>query len=362
MAERRNSARTGAVGRRTALAVAVALCLTLPRLQAQTTNRRTPDTPAVMGMYQGEWISPSEANRYLQQNPALAAVVAGTGENRFLIRFLAEHFKRADILMETHATLSEGRLEFSQNGWQGTVDAGGIRGRATYGGTEPVDFALKKYLHESPSLGAQPPKDAVILFDGSGLDAWEMESGHDTMLWKVVDGKYFEVVSRTPEVKRVGGIRSRKTFSDVRLHVEFRLPYQPERGGQGRANSGVFLQEAYEVQVLDSFGSDGLWRECGALYKVSPPKVNACLPPGQWQTYDITFRAARFDARGRVTSYPTMSVKHNGIPIHTNQILRERTQNTQAGREKPPVSHPSPISLQDHGHPIQFRNVWAVPD
>jgi hypothetical protein len=145
----------------------------------------------------------------------------------------------------------------------------------------------------------------------------------------------------------------------VRLHIEFCLPYLPKESGQGRGNSGVFLQGAYEVQVLDSFGCEGHWRECGALYKVSPAKVNACLPPGQWQTYDVEFRAARFDGEGKLLAPPRISVSQNGIAIHADTVLAERTQHAKAGRDQPAVSGPGPIVLQDHGNPVRFRHVWV---
>ena len=154
---------------------------------------------------------------------------------------------------------------------------------------------------------------------------------------------------------------SRDHFKDVQLHVEFRTPFQPQLRGQSRGNSGVFVQGEYEIQVLDSYGLDGYYDECGALYKVSAPYVNACLPPTEWQTYDITFHAARFSDDGTVLSFPRMTVLHNGFVIQKDQEIRWITAWKERDRLQPPVAEPGPIKLQSHrSHYVQFRNVWVM--
>ncbi|MGH7128550.1 MAG: 3-keto-disaccharide hydrolase, partial [Planctomycetaceae bacterium] len=137
--------------------------------------------------------------------------------------------------------------------------------------------------------------------------------------------------------------------------IEFRLPYMPYARGQGRANSGVYLQGRYEVQILDSFGLHGAENECGALYRLRPPDVNMCLPPLAWQTFDIEFHAARFDAAGRKTENARITVLHNGVAIHDNVEILRKTGN---GAEEGP--DPLPIRLQDHGNPVVFRNIWIL--
>ena len=196
------------------------------------------------------------------------------------------------------------------------------------------------------------PSDAIPLFDGLSLDAWE---GADA--WTVSDG-----------VATVGGgaVRTRQAFGDCQLHVEFRTPSPATGSGQGRGNSGVFLMGLYAIQVLDSFEdgtagpltySDG---QCGALYKQRPPMVNACRPPGQWQSYDILFTRPRFAEDGSQEQSGRVSVLHNGISIHADtEILGP----TAWHRPPQPMAHADalPIMIQDHGNPVQFRSIWIRP-
>ena len=152
------------------------------------------------------------------------------------------------------------------------------------------------------------------------------------------------------------GITSEDTFGDCSLHAEFLLPYMPDARGQGRGNSGLYLQGRYEVQMLDSFALEGKDNECGGLYKIASPKVNMCLPPLTWQTYDIDFTAARYDAGGQKTANAQITVKHNGVVIHENQELPGST--TSAPNKEAPT--PGPIYLQNHGNPVRYRNIWVV--
>ena len=196
-----------------------------------------------------------------------------------------------------------------------------------------------------------PPSDAVVLFGGSDLSAWEMEDGTPAK-WAVRDG-YFEVVSGT------GTMRTRRGFGDVQLHIEWMAPAPPRGTGQDRGNSGVFLMGMYEVQVLDSYENrtypDG---QAAAIYGQYPPLVNASRPPGEWQSYDIAFRAPRFDASGTVTSPARITVLHNGVLV---QDAVELTGPSGHHSRPPYQAHAGqlPLSLQDHGHPVRFRNVWV---
>jgi len=147
-----------------------------------------------------------------------------------------------------------------------------------------------------------------------------------------------------------GANRTKRQFGDIRhLHIEFKLPLEPRNRGQGRANSGVYLADRYEVQVLDSFGLTHTCGDCGGLYNVARATVNACLPPEVWQAYDITFRAPRLDGNGEVKELPRITVLHNGVKIHDDVEIPMNRHRAKG-----------PIQLQDHGHKIQYRNIWVL--
>jgi hypothetical protein len=194
------------------------------------------------------------------------------------------------------------------------------------------------------------PADAVVLFGGKDLSGWVTAKGEPAK-WQVRDG-YMEAV------KGSGSIRTERGFGSCQLHVEWATPSPAVGKSQDRGNSGVFLMNMYEVQVLDSYESptyaDGM---AAALYGQFPPLVNVSRKPGEWQTYDIVFHAPRFDANGTVTSPARMTVFHNGVLVHDNQELTGPT----AHKARPPYkAHADrlPISLQDHAHPVRFRNIW----
>lgn len=203
----------------------------------------------------------------------------------------------------------------------------------------------------APSVAVAPPQDAVVLFDGTSLDRWMM-SDRTPAKWRVL-GDGFEVVPGT------GTLVSRDAFGDVQLHLEFMSPTPPQGHDQDRGNSGVFFGGGrYEVQVLDSYRNptypDG---QAASLYGQYPPLVNASRPPGQWQTYDITYRRPRFGANGRVVQPAVFTVLHNGVLVHDHRALVGPTSN---GRRTPYEAHEDrlPLMLQDHAHPVRFRNIW----
>jgi hypothetical protein len=199
-------------------------------------------------------------------------------------------------------------------------------------------FVLKRVERHSPTEGAKAPAGAITLFDGSNADGWN--GGH-------LDERKL----------LAAGTTSKQAFQDFTLHLEFFLPFKPLGRGQGRANSGVYVQNRYEVQVLDSFGLAGLDNECGGVYKNSAPKVNMCFPPLQWQTYDMEFKAAKFDAAGKKTANAVLTVKHNGVVVQDRLELKGATP---GGGFKNEVPAPGPFQLQGHGNPVYFRNIWLV--
>ena len=213
------------------------------------------------------------------------------------------------------------------------------------------DLKLLKPEDKRDIESTPAPKGAVVLFDGKNLDQWVSRNDpKKPATWKLVEGAAVQVHG--------GDIITRQTFGGhFKLQVEFRVPYMPKAAGQGRGNSGVYVQGRYEVQVLDSYGLDSQDNDCGSIYGIAKPLVNACKAPTVWQGYDIEFRAPKFEA-GKKTEPGRISVLHNGIKIHDDVKLTK--DNTTAGLGGDP-STPGPILLQDHGNPVQFRNIWLLP-
>lgn len=199
-----------------------------------------------------------------------------------------------------------------------------------------VSGELKKVYRVSTTMGAKAPAGAVVLFDGSNVDQWE--NG------KIVDGKLLAV-----------GCRTKPKMRDFSLHLEFRSPYMPTKTGQGRGNSGMYLLDQYECQILDSFGLSGENNECGGFYTIRKPDVNMCLPPMSWQTYDVDFIAAKFEGDKKVHN-AVVTIKHNGVLIHDKAEL---DRNTPGGGLKDENLEGS-LFLQDHGDAVRFRNIWFV--
>lgn len=201
----------------------------------------------------------------------------------------------------------------------------------------------------TPGTATAPPSDAIVLFDGSNFDEWTHLDG-SAVKWKLEDGAMTVVA-------KAGDIKTKREFGDCQLHVEFRTPAKVESEGQGRGNSGVFLQSRYEVQVLDSYNnrtySNG---QAGSIYKQHPPLVNACRPPGEWQTYDIIFTAPRFNKDGIRIAPGRITVLHNGVLVQNNVELKGTTE---YARMPLNIAHgAAPIQLQDHDNPVSFRNIW----
>ena len=214
----------------------------------------------------------------------------------------------------------------------------------------PLPPVITPGTASTPDAPGKPPSDALVLFDGTNLNQWLSEDGTPAK-WKVEQG-YFEVVPKT------GSIRTKNAFGDCQLHVEFAEPLPAVGESQERGNSGVFLMNTYEIQVLDSYGNktyaDG---QAAAVYGQYPPLVNAARPPGQWQSYDIVFHGPRFDAQGKLLRPARVTVFHNGVLVQDNVELTGPT----AHRARPPYRpgpDKGPVGLQDHGTLVRYRNIW----
>jgi len=294
-----------------------------------------------VGDWKGRW------SHHETVDPDIYAQVIALGNDEYQVHLVAKLDMRAPKKASGIAKRKGKTLRFEANNiwaeFKGEqVKGGKVKGQAT--------FEMKKIVRLSPTLGLKPPENATILFDGSNLDVWK-----DTAGWEITKDGYLMV---TPSG---GNIKSQESFASIRkLHIEFRTSFMPKARGQNRSNSGVFLQDTYEVQMLDSYGLDGVYDECGAIYKVAAPMVNAAAPPLQWQTYDIAFTAAKFRTDGSIEAYPRMTVVHNGVLIHKDQEMGWRTGWKEKDRLKPMPTGGESIRLQGHNNFTQFRNIWLV--
>lgn len=237
--------------------------------------------------------------------------------------------------VEIEAQRTGETVEFAGAGIKATLKQDSLSGENRGG-----KFSLKRVTRQSPTLGAKPPAGAVVLFDGSNCEAFV--------------GGHFDDLNR--KLLASGSKTKQADFQNYNLHVEFLLPFKPLGRGQDRANSGVYMQDRYEVQVLDSFGLKGVSNECGAIYSKTPPLVNMCFPPLSWQTYDIDFTAAKFDAEGKKTANAVITVRHNDVLVHDKVEIDGPT-----GGGKKEDSSGGAIQLQGHGNPVFYRNVWLMP-
>jgi len=194
------------------------------------------------------------------------------------------------------------------------------------------------------------PSDAIILFNGKDLSAWTGEKGAAAG-WDVENG----IVTVK---KGTGLITTKQSFGDCQLHIEWRTPSEVKGEGQGRGNSGIFLMGKYELQVLDSYNNSTYSNgQAASIYKQLIPLANASKGPGEWQTYDVIFIAPRFDSKGRVQSQARITVIHNGVLVQNNATIWGGTEYIGIAEYKPHGAK-EPISLQDHGNPVSYRNIW----
>ena len=283
-------------------------------------------------------------------SPVKIAQVIALGRGKYRVNLLGEFATPAApiMVMNGRASSNGKAVTFRSGDWSGRIEGGRFTG--TKEGEGAILLEMAKVTRLSPTLGAEPPPGAVVLFDGTDLDEWQKADGK-LAGWEFVRGGEMTVVRGS------GSIVTKRGFADLKLHMEFRAPLMPNARGQGRGNSGVYIQDRYEVQILDSYGLETRDNECGGVYQVAAPRVNMCAPPMQWQTYGITFHTPRFDSSGAKTSNARLTVVHNGITIHEDLDIPGPTGGS---RNKKETSEPGIILLQDHGNRVQFRNIWAV--
>ncbi|PQO43392.1 DUF1080 domain-containing protein [Blastopirellula marina] len=286
-------------------------------------------------LYQGEFYGPLQLPNGCLEMTGLQVVAAGKG------KFTALQYRGGlpgngwdnGPKMALEGELKEGLLVLHHDAYTIAIDPN--HAVVTNGAGQQLGD-LPKVRRKSLTLGHKPPYNARVLFDGSSTEFFK-------------DGKL------TPEGLLKAGTITTFPVSDFQLHLEFRTPFMPEKTSQQRGNSGVYIQERYEVQILDSFGKTPEFNDAASLYRTKPPELNMCFPPLQWQTYDIYFTAARFDDAGKKVSDARLTVYQNGIAVQRDIAIPNKTG---AGKQEGPT--PGPIKLQDHNDPVVFRNIWII--
>lgn len=305
----------------------------------------------IMGDYSGRFIDPPKTYRFVDHD-CVAQVVA-LGDNAYSIALKVQFDMRSHNYFAGEGMVKNGVLAFDVGNARGRIANGKLTGTIDHN-DQKVAFELNHIIRKSVTLGAKPHDKAITLFDGSDFDEWEHTKHDKPIQWKKV-GDAMQIVPRKKGQPN-NNLGTKRKFRDVFLHMEFMTPYEPENRGQGRGNSGVYYQGAYETQVLDSYGLEGIWNETGSIYRMSPPRVNACLPPLSWQTYDVEYRGPRFDANGDKVSNARFTVYLNGVRVQHEFEVEDVTH----GGAKPEPTEPRHIWIQDHSNPVSYRNIWVV--
>jgi hypothetical protein len=280
---------------------------------------------------------------YLSDAPPLGVQVIAEGKGAFTAVVLAGGLPGAGWDGTSRLELT-GQTNGAETALSGEAGKAVVQdGAFHFTGADGKAVTLKKTTRVSPTMGAKPPAGAVVLFDGTNVDAWDDKGRIDT-----VEG----------EKLLAWGPKTKARFTSYQLHLEFRLPFMPQTRDQARGNSGVYIHHTYEFQVLDAFGLTPAPNRTGALYTLVAPRVNACFPPLTWQTYDIDFTGPQFDAAGKKVKNARATVKLNGITVQDDL---EIPHGTGANKKRPETPEGGVLWLQDHSDPVYFRNVWLVP-
>jgi hypothetical protein len=306
------------------------------------------------------------------------AEICGLGNGEYQATFTAYDSGEQDKGVFTFAingsSVSDDKVVFTQRidlgllggfSFDADVENGQLLGKYSNGNRYQGTMELKRIEKKPEQVGAKPLPGAVVLFDGTSLDHWTA-LGKTAGEWKVKDGVMLAPTLDAPNIAETGHLATKAPFSDAQLHVEFRVPYVPDKRGQERGQGGLYLWGQYELQIVDSFGfarpknsanefadDDAL----GAIYKQHAPKELPALPPGEWQAFDITLRAAKRDANNRVTQPAEVTVFLNGTQIHERVELTLPTENAPLTDAKSPAG----LVLASAGQPVEFRNIWYVP-
>lgn len=296
----------------------------------------------VQGNWQGEFTSGIQGT--------ISAKIIAQGDNNY------QAFVTADANGEEHKVELQGKGSENAGAFYGRTDADGtpltvlaqafnqeMKGQVL-GLEMPVEFTMNRVELKPSTLGLAPPAGAVVIFDGNNLDKWTSVPDK----WNLGNGA---MTVAHPS------LMTTEEYGSGTYHIEFRTPLMPNERGQGRGNSGVYMLGRYEVQVLDSFGLPPADNEAGGIYQMAVPLVNASLPPEEWQTYDITFTVAKFDASGKKIEPARLTVKHNDILIHDNVVLGGPTPGGVSDQDAPK----GPLLLQNHGNSVSYRNIWYAP-
>ncbi len=300
-----------------------------------------------MGTYEGDY----HADRS-QKTTARASVIAeGPGYYRVVVQAAPLSPGDPTIQFEVYGVQQGTKVNLfgraNSEYWHGTIGEDKLSASNGYYG---MGLDLKKAEKTSPTEGSRPPSDAVVLLP------YSPGKPPETSAWRGGGWNPQDDGSLQCEPHK-GSIYSKQNFGDMKMHLEFWLPLMADSFGQGRANSGVIINNLYEVQVLDSFGLAPSMGDCSAIYDQTRPRVNACFPPEHWETYDILFRAPRLNADGSVKEKARITVDLNGVRVQDNVAMDGATAGHEPG--KPPANAATgPLQLQDHGNRVRYRNVW----
>jgi hypothetical protein len=295
-----------------------------------------------MGLYEGQWKAGRESGKLTVQLRPLgdgsydgfALLRLGTNLHG-VARLSGKPGEKDSLRLSSTSWTGSSAKTLQEVQWEGEIRKGRLQASAK-GATGSLKG--KRATRKSPTLGAKPPKGALVVFDGTDRGLFRQ------FTWDIVGGAM--------QVKK-GDLVARERLTDFQLHIEFRTPYMPKARGQARGNSGVYLQSIYEVQVLDSFGLYPLAQnDCGSIYAIKAASGNHCLPPMEWQTYDIILR------NGGPGQTPEITVRHNGVVTIENARVPSGIIGKGGGGGTPDGGF---LKLQDHGNPVQFRNIWVLP-